>query len=252
MKLRGLSADIGACQTTATAFGILAGLGGITHGVGEVMQGNVRVQGIALNSWTTGPISEHLGGEPGLTVLPTALLAGVATLTLAAAVVSWSIAGVRRDHGGSILILLSSSMLLAGGGVGPPVIGILAGAVGRYGADRQPRRLQRPPGRARRALARAWPALFTLSFANALFLVVGSVVLVYAADLHMPTVFEGGFYLSVLLLLLHLVAAPTYDSRRSTLARDALAPRPTSLTASLRRKGSRAARPALAGSRIEE
>ena len=52
-----------------------------------------------------------------------------------------------------------------------------------------------------RALGRAWPALFAVSLANALFLVVGSVVLVYTVDLHAPTVFEASFYLTVLLLL---------------------------------------------------
>ncbi len=224
MKLRERLADLDACRTTATAFGILAGLGGITHGVGEVLQGNVRVTGFALDSWTTGPIAEHMGGEPGLTVLPTAPSAGVVTLVVATAIVGWSIAGLRRDHGGSVLILLSLGMLLAGGGVGPPAIGILAGAVGRWGVDRQPRWLQRPRPRMVRALGRAWPLLFVLSLANALFLVVGSVILVYAAGFHAPTAFEGSFYLSVVLLLMHFVAAPAHDADRST-AREAAVPR---------------------------
>ena len=221
MKLRERLAEVGACRTTATAFGLLAGLGGITHGVGEVLQGNVRVTGIALDSWTTGPIAEHMGGEPGLTVFPTALSAGVVTLTLATAVVGWSIAGLRRDHGGSVLILLSFGMLLAGGGVGPPVIGILAGAVGTWSAERQPRWLRRAGRRTVRGLARTWPPLFALSLANALFLVVGSVILVYTVGLHAPAVFEGSFYLTVVLLLVHLAAAPAHDADRS-MAQDAV------------------------------
>ena len=118
----------------------------------------------------------------------------------------------------------SLGMLLAGGGVGPPVIGILAGAVGRWGVDRQPRWLQRPRPRTVRALGRAWPALFVLSLANALFLVVGSVILVYTVGLHAPTVFEGSFYLSVVLLVMHLVAAPAHDADRS-MAEEAGVPR---------------------------
>jgi hypothetical protein len=248
MKLPERLADVDACRTTATAFGILAGLGGITHGVGEVLQGNARVTGFALDSWTTGPIAEHMGGEPGLTVLPTALSAGVVTLVLATAVVGWSIAGLRGDHGGSVLILLSLGMLLAGGGVGPPVIGILAGAVGRWGVDRQPRWLQRPRPRTVRVMGRAWPALFVLSLANALFLVVGSVILVYTVGFHAPTVFEGSFYLSVVLLLMHLVAAPAHDAGRST-AQDAGVPRRDHDEAVQHANATQAAAPTLAGPR---
>lgn len=202
----------GACRTTATAFGVLAGLGGITHGVGEVVQGNVPVDGVWLESWTTGPIAEHMGGEPGITVLPTALSAGLVTLVLAGSVVTWSLVGMPRRHGGSVLVLLSLGMLLSGGGVGPPVIGMLAGAVGRWGVDRHPGWVQRLPGRVRRGLARAWPALFAVALANAVFLVVGSAVLAYTTDLHVPDVFEASFFLSVVALLVLLLAAPAYDA----------------------------------------
>jgi len=202
----------GACRTTATAFGVLAGLGGITHGVGEVLQGSVPVEGVWLESWTTGPIAEHMGGEPGMTLLPTALSAGLVTLVVSAAVLGWSVLGLRTRHGGSVLVLLSAGMLLAGGGVGPPVLGMLAGAVGRWGQERQPRWLRRLPPRARRALAQAWPAVFVAALANGVFLVVGSVVLVYAAGLHTPDLFTGSFLLSVVLLLVLLLAAPAHDA----------------------------------------
>ena len=202
----------GACRTTATAFGVLAGLGGITHGVGEVLQGSVPVEGVWLESWTTGPIAEHMGGEPGMTVLPTALAAGLVTLVASASVLAWSVTGLRTRHGGSVLSLRSAGMLLAGGGVGPPVLGMLAGAVGRWGLDRQPRWLRRLTPRARRRLARAWPAVFVAALVNGVFLVVGSVVLVYTAGLHMPDMFTGSFFLSVALLLVLLLAAPAYDA----------------------------------------
>ncbi len=214
MNARMTPVEVGACWPTAVAFGVLAGLGGITHGIGEVLQGSVPVEGIALDSWTTGPIAEHMGGEPGITVLPTALSAGLVTLVLACSVVAWSVVGLRRRHGGAVLTLLSFGMLLAGGGVGPPVIGMLAGAVGRCDADHQPHWAQRLPARARRRLARAWDGLFTVALVNGLFLVVGSVILVYFAGLHMPGLFEGSFFLSVVLLLLLLIAAPAHDARR--------------------------------------
>lgn len=202
----------GACRTTATAFGVLAGLGGITHGMGEVLQGSVPVDGVWLESWTTGPIAEHMGGEPGVTVLPTALAAGLVTLVASASVLAWSVVGLRTRHGGSVLSLLSAGMLLAGGGVGPPVLGMLAGAVDRSGAGRQPGWMRRLPTSTRRALARAWPAVFVVALANGVFLVGGSVVLVYATGLHLPGLFTGSFFLSVLLLVVLLLVAPAYDA----------------------------------------
>lgn len=202
----------GACRLTASIFGVLAGIGGATHGVGEVLQGKVAVDGVFLDSWTTGPIAEYMGGEPGLTVLPTALAAGVVTLVFSIAVVAWAILGTKRRGFGGVLVILSAGMLLAGGGVGPPVIGMLAGALGRWGPDRQPSRLQRFSDRTRRLLARTWPPLFAVAVANGLFLVLGSLILVYTIDLNMPTLFEFSFYISVLLQLLLLLAAPAYDA----------------------------------------
>lgn len=204
----------GACRMTAATFGVLAGLGGITHGIGEVLQGTIPVEGVWLESWTAGPIAEHMGGEPGITVLPTALSAGLITLVLAGSVVVWSIVGPRRHHGGSVLMLLSAGMLLTGGGVGPPVIGMLAGAVGRWGPDRQPGWVRRLPARARRGLARAWPAVFAVASVNAVVLVLGSVVLAYSTDLHLPDLFQASFLLTVVLLLVLLLVAPAHDAEQ--------------------------------------
>lgn len=55
---------------TATLFGALAGVGGLVHGIGEVLQGNVAPEGLIINSWTVGPIATNMGGEPGMTIVP--------------------------------------------------------------------------------------------------------------------------------------------------------------------------------------
>jgi hypothetical protein len=224
MVIRRAPAVGGAARATATVFGVLAGLGGITHGVGEVLQGSVPVDGLAIDSWTSGPIATNMGGEPGITVLPSALSAGALTLVFSTAVAAWSIAGVRREHGGLVLILLSTGMLLSGGGIGPPVMGVLAGVAGlgiarRQGrfARRQGRFARRLPRRTRRLLARAWPPLFAAGVVNAVFLVVGSVVLVYTIDLNRPTLFLGSFYFAVMSLLLIVPAGRAYDAERAEL-----------------------------------
>ena len=217
MTTRAMLSKVGACGATALVFGVLAGIGGLTHGIGEVLQGSVAVDGIILDSWATGPIARNMGGEPGITVLPTALAAGVATLLFSLAVLAWSILAVRTRRGGLILILLSVGMLLAGGGVGPPLIGILAGVVARWSPERLPRRVERSSARTRRLLARAWPPLFAIAIVNGVFLVLGSLVLVYTIDFNQPVLFERSFYLSIVMLLLMVLTAPAYDARSRDL-----------------------------------
>jgi hypothetical protein len=52
-----------AARGTSTIFGILAGLGGLTHGIGEVLQGNVKPDGLVINYWTQGPIASNMKGN---------------------------------------------------------------------------------------------------------------------------------------------------------------------------------------------
>ncbi|HUS70065.1 MAG TPA: hypothetical protein VM075_04720 [Anaerolineae bacterium] len=63
MEGRHASAEISASRIVASVFGVLAGLGGITHGIGEILQGNVAPSGIIIDSWTEGPIATNMGGE---------------------------------------------------------------------------------------------------------------------------------------------------------------------------------------------
>ena len=53
--------NISAARIVASVFGVLAGLGGVTHGIGETLQGNTAPSGIMINSWTEGPIATNMG-----------------------------------------------------------------------------------------------------------------------------------------------------------------------------------------------
>jgi hypothetical protein len=44
-----------AARIMASTFGFLSGLGGITHGIGEMLQGNVPPSGIVVNSGLRDP-----------------------------------------------------------------------------------------------------------------------------------------------------------------------------------------------------
>jgi hypothetical protein len=54
----------------AAVCGGLAGVGGITHGVGEVIQGSRSPGGIVFDSWAQGRIARNLGGEPAMSGEP--------------------------------------------------------------------------------------------------------------------------------------------------------------------------------------
>jgi hypothetical protein len=203
-----------AAKGTALIFGILAGLGGLTHGIGEVLQGNVRPGGIIFNSWTQGPIATNMGGEPAMTIVPNLLVTGILTIFVSLAVVVWA-ALARNKNSGRILILLSVIMLLVGGGFGPPIIGILAGVAGTGIKAPQTGWRTRLPVNVWRFLAKLWPWVFGVCVVNGVFLVVGSVILVYLFGLNNPDLFVNNFFLTVLFLLLTVLTGVAYDIRNS-------------------------------------
>jgi hypothetical protein len=204
-----------AAEMTATLFGILAGMGGMTHGVGEILQGNVAPEGIIINSWAEGPIATKMGGEPGMTIVPNLLVTGVLTFLFSLAVLVWAALFVRRRHGGRVLIVLSIGMLLVGGGFGPPIIGILAGLAGReIGAPQKGGYRRLPPG-AHWFLARLWPYVFGVAALAGTFLVAGSLILVYLFGVDNADLFLNTFYVTVLSLIFAVLAAPVRDRERA-------------------------------------
>jgi hypothetical protein len=208
-----------AAGMVASLFGILAGVGGLTHGVGEVLQGNVAPEGIFIPSWTRGPIATHMGGEPGLTIVPNMLLTGVLAILVSLATITWAAFFVRRKHGGYVLIGLATLMLLVGGGVGPPLIGILAGFAGTTIDRPLSGWRQRVPAVVRRLLVTLWPALFGVAALSGVFLVLGSLILVFFFDLNNAALFLNTFYVTVVSLLLTTLLAPFRDQRHRRQAR---------------------------------
>jgi hypothetical protein len=202
-----------AAKGTALVFGILAGLGGLTHGIGEVLQGNVKPDGILINSWTQGPIATNMGGEPGMTVVPNLLVTGILTILVSLAVIVCA-AFVRNKKGGRVLLLLSVFMLLVGGGFGPPIIGILAGVAGTGIGRPSTWWRERLSVKVRRFLGTVWPWIFGLAVINGVFLVIGSVILVYLFDLNNPDLFTNSFFFSVLSLSLTISIGRAYDAQK--------------------------------------
>jgi hypothetical protein len=195
----------------ASTFGILAGIGGFIHGVGEVRQGNVPSGGYMIDSWTSGPIATHMDGDPALTLLPNVLAAGVLTIISSAAVILWAAFFVHRRNGGRILLVLSATMLLVGGGVGGPVIGLLAGWAGTS--------IHAPltwwgnhlSQKARQRLARLWPWAFGIAAASAFMLVVGALLLIYAFDVGNADLYFSLFLFTVVALIATVITGIGHD-----------------------------------------
>lgn len=114
-------------RVAASAIGIFGGLGGASHGPGEMLQGNIAPNGLVIEAW---PELTVLAGEPAMTIIPSFLVTGVLTIIFGLLVAVWAAKFVQRKNGGLVLILLSIIILLVGGGLFPPVFGVVAGIIG--------------------------------------------------------------------------------------------------------------------------
>ncbi len=111
----------------ASILGIFAGVGGASHGPGEILQGNTAPSGIIIQAW---PDLTSLSGEPAMTLIPSFSASGIVTVITGIAVTVWATTRIQSKKGGLVLILLSIMMLLVGGGLIPPALGVVAGIIG--------------------------------------------------------------------------------------------------------------------------
>jgi hypothetical protein len=160
-----------ATTIVVATFGVLAGLAGVEHGIGEILQGRGSPEALVIESWPDAKAMEILQGEPALTVIPDVMLAGILTVLVAIAVGIWSVSFAGGNRRGVGLLVLSALLLVVGGGFGPPLVGMVLGIWAMRGAE------SRAPGRVRRALAPAWPWLAVAGAVGYLSLMPGMVVL---------------------------------------------------------------------------
>jgi hypothetical protein len=96
-----------------------------------------------------------------MTIVPSFLVTGILAVIVGIVNMIWAAFFVHRKRGGLILILLSIALLLVGGGLFPPIIGIIAGAIGtRINAP-----INWKPNPVIRFLARLWPWSLVVFFA---------------------------------------------------------------------------------------
>ncbi|MBN1264899.1 MAG: hypothetical protein JXA25_05355 [Anaerolineales bacterium] len=118
-----------ASAKTISAVSAIVALAGLEHGVGEILQGNVRPEGLVIKSWNH-PAFSIMAGEPAFTILPSFLLSGILTFILSLAFLAWGALCIEKKHGGLVLLGLSFLLFLVGGGFGPPLLGIILSTAG--------------------------------------------------------------------------------------------------------------------------
>jgi hypothetical protein len=211
-----------ATRVVVSAFGVLFGLAGIEHGLGEILQGNKAPDAIVFASWPDSALFGILAGEPAMTIVPNLLLTGILAILASLAFLVWVTLFIRRKHGGLVLIALSIVLLLVGGGFGPPVMGILLGLVAtRIDAPLKWWRAHLSRG-ARHVLGALWPWSFVAGLLAWLFLMPGTMVLDYFVGVDNPDLLVPlAFFLALGFLLLTVFAGFARDLQRPTDRRQA-------------------------------
>ncbi|MDH5718951.1 MAG: hypothetical protein OEZ22_15090 [Spirochaetia bacterium] len=202
---------INAAQAISRIFGVLGAIGGGIHGIGEILQGNVKPENLFISSWATGPIALYFDGDPGLTVLPSMLIAGITTVVIASIIIIWSVRYLKNKKDGFILIVLAILLLLSGGGVGPPILTLIAGIAGLGIGAKYVWWNNILGENAKKIIAKAWPFIYTICLFNGIFLVIGHIVAAYFFAPVEGDTFSNSFLLSIPLLILSIITGIYFD-----------------------------------------
>ena len=165
-----------ATSTLSLVLGILAGIMGIEHGIGETLQGNRPTAGSFILSWPDSPFFAIMAGEPAMTLIPNYLLTGLAAMLLSAAFLFVLLR--RGPHGDILLFGLLVLMLLCGAGFGPPILGLIAVLIGLK-RDSPLKLWSRLPAGLHRLLRMLWPWSLALCLLGWMMLFPGASLIAY-------------------------------------------------------------------------
>ena len=206
-----------ATRVTVSTFGVIMGLAGIEHGIGEILQGNVAPGGLMIKSWPDSAFFSSVAGEPAMTIVPNLLVTGILAIIVSLIFLVWAIKFVQRKHGGQVMMLLSIIMLLVGGGIFPPIIGLMLGALGtRINAPFTGWRAHLPVG-LRHLPGKVWPWLFAACLSAWLCLFPGINVLGYFFDVDDANLTFTVMYTAFGSLLLTILTGFAHDSLQPSL-----------------------------------
>jgi hypothetical protein len=126
MKAEKSIRNTSALRKVASSAGVVAGIGGMEHGILEMLQGNVTTSGKVIESIGAAQRFWVHGSEPAFTLISNFLVTGIMAMAVGLMVIIWSAAFIDRKYGALVLLCLSIIMFLVGGGFAPPVFAIVA------------------------------------------------------------------------------------------------------------------------------
>ena len=148
-------------RTIVSILGAFFAIGGIDHGVFEILHGNTPTSGLFIQSIGLANRFWVYGTEDAFTIIPNFLLTGILAVTFSLTIMVWLAGFIQTRHGPAVFFLLFVCLFLVGGGVGQVFFFLPAWAVST--------RINRPlswwrkalPETTRRSLARLWPVTMT-------------------------------------------------------------------------------------------
>jgi len=203
-----------ATRMQVSTFGILAGLAGLEHGIGEITQGNTAPGAFMFKSWGESELFRIVNGEPAMSIIPNLLASGIVTVIVSAVFLVWAAMFVHRKRGGLVMILISAVLLLVGGGFGPPLLGIIFGAVGtRIHAPLSWWRARVSSGM-RRFLSKAWPWIYGACVAAWLAMFPGTLILGRIIGADNPAIMLSFISAAFGLLPFMIITGFAYDAHK--------------------------------------
>jgi len=183
-----MSGKRGASDWVISAFGLVAGLAGLEHGIGEVLQGNAVPAGLVFPSWPEAAFFRIVAGEPAMSLVPNLLASGILTIVVSLGFLVWALTFPRHKASAPVLLGLSVLWLLVGGGFGPPLLGMILGITAARAQVVSGR--TRPASGPRRALAALWPWCFAAGLTAWLLVMPGTMLLDRWFGLRHPKMME--------------------------------------------------------------
>ena len=97
---------------------MIFGIGGISHGIFETLQGNTPTNGLIISAIGEAQRMWVHGNESAFTIIPNFLITGIATIIVGLMIVIWSATSLHKKNGPLVFILLFILLFLVGGGIG--------------------------------------------------------------------------------------------------------------------------------------
>ncbi|MFX0120727.1 MAG: hypothetical protein ACFFCU_00160 [Promethearchaeota archaeon] len=202
-----------ATRVTVSTFGVILGIAGVEHGIGEILQGNIAPSGIMIESWPNSDLYEILSGEPAVTIIPNILLTGVLAILMSLILIIWAIKFIQTKHGGSGFIFLSFIFLLVGGGLaGPLLIGITIGLAATRINSQFKWWNDHVSVEIRRGLSKIWPYSYVACVIGWFSLWPGVIILVYFSGFQNSLLVYISALFSFTTLLLTIFSGFSFDS----------------------------------------